>query len=104
MSVIASLFFDVPQDVVVTGLIVEALVLIALAFSRSLTLGVFGGGLAGAIISIGVYWQVHSVFMFLVLMVPVPIAALVGAAAGAAAAGIGKWIGSKFGKDPWDQL
>lgn len=104
MSVIASVFFDVPQGAIVVGLIVEVLVLIAIAFSRSLTLGVFGGGLAGAIISIGVHWQIHSLFMFLVLVVPVPIATLVGAAAGALAAGLGKWIGRKFGKDPWDQL
>lgn len=104
MSVIASSFFDVPQDTIVVGLIVETVALVAFAFSRSLTLGVFGGGLAGAIITIGVYWQIHSIFMFLVLVVPVPIATLAGAAAGAAAAGIGKWIGSKFGKDPWDQL
>lgn len=104
MSVIASSFFDASQGAIACGLIVETVVLIAIAFSRSLTLGFFGGGLAGAIIVIGVLWQSHSIFMFLVLVVPVPIATLVGAAAGAAAAGLGKWIGRKFGKDPWDQL
>lgn len=104
MSVIASSFFDASQGAIAIGLMVETLVLIAIAFSRSLTLGFFGGGFAGAIIVISVLWQNHSVFVFLVLVVPVPIATLVGATAGAAAAGFGKWIGCKFGKDPWDQL
>lgn len=104
MSVIVSSIFDVPQETIVIGLIVETLVLIAFAFSRSLTLGFFGGGLAGAIISLGVLGKNSSFYTFLVLVVPVPISTLVGAAAGAAAAGLGKWIGSKFGKDPWDQL
>ena len=104
MSVIASSFFNAPQNAIIIGLIVETLVLIAIAFSRSLTLGFFGGGMAGAFIAIGVLSQSHSLFMFLLLVVPIPIATLVGAAAGAAAAGLGKWIGCKFGKNPWDQL
>lgn len=86
----AAMCFNVARNAIVFGLIVEALVLIGFAWSRNLTLGFFGGGLAGAMISFDVPRTGSSLLTLWVLVIPVPIVTLVGAAAGAAAAGLAK--------------
>ena len=104
MDTIATSYVNFSNSTILFAWIVGAIVLVGLGATRSCFFGFWDGGFSGLVMTCFVLHQSGGIFAFVGYIVWIPVIALASTTAGGVAAGIGKWIGTKFGKDPWDRL
>lgn len=104
MNALATSYVNFSSSAITIGLILGLIVLIGVGATRSVWMGFFGGGCAGLMIFCVILGQSGGIFAFIGYGLWIPVVVLASAAAGTISAGIGKWIGTKLGKDPWDHL